>query len=449
MRSRLWLVVAAAALVAIVGLAAWQPLTQASLPSAAGLGASGTIEAEEYRVAAQVGGRVMALAADEGDEVKTGQILARLDDALMQTEVKKAEAGRSAAVAALAQAKAGARKEDLAKAQAGVLAARAASDGARSAWTDAVAARDDPQELNLRIAAARAQLAVAEARLAQASAGTGGAQAQYDLWATVADMMSGSQRVCVPLPGGGQYCTDVKTPRQYTDDASYQWNQAAQQLAGAWDAVSLATAGRDLARANLNSLLAQRNSPLLANAQVDAAWAQYQATAAAVKEAEAALALVRAGATPEQVSMAQAGVSQAEAGLTALQVQADKFTLRSPTSGMVTARSVEEGEMAIPGASLFTVANLDEVRLTLYIPESQIAKVKVGQKVQVQVNSFPGRGFAGQVTYISPQAEYTPRAVQTQEERAKTVFAVRVTIANPDHALKPGMPADASVQGAM
>jgi len=289
---------------------------------------------------------------------------------------------------------------------------------------------------------------VAEARLAQATAGTGGAQAMYDLWATVAGMMSGPQRVCVPLPGGGQYCTDVQTPRLYTDNASYQWNQAAQQLAGAWDAVSLATAGRDLARANLDSLTAQRANPLMANTQVDAAWAQYQAIAAAVKEAEAALAMAKAGASAEQINMAQAGVSQADAGLAALRVQADKFTLRSPTSGMVTARSVEEGEMAMPGASLFTVANLDQVRLTIYIPESQIARVKVGQTVRVQVDSFPGRDFTGQITYISPQAEYTPRAVQTQEERAKTVFAVRVTIANPDHALKPGMPADAAIQEA-
>lgn len=448
MKGRLWLVVAVAALAAIVGLAVWRPLGASSPTTVAGLAASGTIEAEEYKVSAQMGGRVLALTADEGDEVKEGQVLAKLDDALIQTEVKKAEAGRSVAQAALALARAGARKEDLAKAQAGVLAARAANDGAKAAWTDALFARDDPQELDLRIAAARAQLAVSEARVAQATAGAGGAQAQYDMLATLASMLAGSQRVCVPLPGGGQHCVDVQTPRLYTDEISYQWNQAAQQLAGAFDAVSLARASRDLAAANLDSLMAQRANPLIANSQVDAAWAQVQATAAAVKEAEAALALARAGASPEQLSVAQAGVSQAEAGLAALRVQADKFTLRSPTSGMVTARSLEEGEMAIPGASLFTVANLDQVRLTFYIPESQIVRVKVGQKVRVQVDSFPGRDFVGQVTYISPQAEYTPRAVQTQEERAKTVFAVRVSIANLGHELKPGMPADATIQEA-
>jgi len=460
MRVRLWIAIVLAAGMAILVLLASVPLGASplgapwvALPLAAanGLNASGTIEADEYRVSPQVGGRIQSLLADEGDEVSAGQVLVRLDDALMQSELKKAIAGRSAAQAALAQVTAGARPEDLRKAEAGVLMARAARDGAKVAWEDAVLARDNPQELDLKIAAARSQLAAAEARLRQAAAGTEAAQAQYDMWATIADMIAGPQRVCFTIPGSGgkEVCQDVNTPRQFKDDASFQWNQAAQQLAGAWDAVSLATAARDAAQANLESLQAQRANPLAANAQVDAALAQYKALDSAVKEAEAALALAKAGATPEQVRMAEAGLAQAEAAVLALQVQLDKFTLRAPAGGLVTARSVEEGEMAIPGVSLFTLANLDEVKLTLYIPEAQIARVRVGQKVSVQVDSFPGRSFQGRVTYISPQAEFTPRAVQTQEERAKTVFAVRVTIANPDHALKPGMPADAAIEEAL
>ncbi|MDO9066100.1 MAG: efflux RND transporter periplasmic adaptor subunit, partial [Chloroflexota bacterium] len=151
----------------------------------------------------------------------------------------------------------------------------------------------------------------------------------------------------------------------------------------------------------------------------------------------------RAGASPEQVRVAQAGVAQADAAVLSLLVMLDQSTLRAPIAGLVIARSVEEGEMAIPGASLLTLANLDEVRLTLYIAEDRIARVRLGQTVRVQVDSFAGRAFEGKVSYISPQAEFTPRAVQTQEERVKTVFAVRVTIANQDHALKLGMPADA------
>ena len=448
MKRWVWLSIAAGAAL-VVAAVAWLQPSVLPVQAAGGLAASGTIEAEESRVSAQLGGRVQELTADEGDEVAAGQVLVRLDEALLRSEVRKAEAGRAAAQASLALVKAGARPVDLRKAEAGVQVARAARDGAKVAWEDAQSARDNPQEMDLKIAAARAQLAAAEARVRQATAGTGAAQAMYDLWANVADMLAGTQRVCMNVPGVGEVCQDVKAPRQYSDDASYQWNQAAQQLAGAWDGVTLARAARDMARSNLDSLQSQRASPLAAHARVDAAEAQYKALDAVVREAEAALAMARAGATAEQVGMAQAGVAQAEAGLVALQVQLEKFTLRAPVAGMVTARSVEEGEMAIPGASLFTIANLDQVNLTLYIPEGQIARVKIGQKVLVQVDSFPGRNFEGKVTFISSQAEFTPRAVQTQEERAKTVFAIKVAIDNPGHELKPGMPADAVIQEAM
>jgi HlyD family secretion protein len=442
MRRRILQVIAGVVVIGLVVVAGWRVLGTGTSTAANELRASGTIEADEYRVSAQTGGRIQSLLADEGDEVTAGQVLVKLDDALLATEMKKAQAARSAAQAGLGLAQAGARQEDLAKAAAGVSMARAARDGAKVAWDDALAARDNPQELDLRIAAARSQVAVSDARLAQAQAGTDAAQAQSDMWATIAGMMSGSQTVCFDTPSG-PVCTQVNTPRQYTDNASFQWNQASQQVAGAWDNVSLATAGRDAARANLDSLLAQRANPLVVNAQVSAAAAQFAVTETVVKEAEAALASARAGASPEQVRVAQAGVAQADAAVLSLQVMLDKSTLRAPIAGLVIARSVEDGEMAIPGASLLTLANLDEVRLTLYIAEDRIAQVKLGQTVRLQVDSFAGRAFEGKVSYISPQAEFTPRAVQTQEERVKTVFAVRVTIGNLDHALKPGMPADA------
>jgi HlyD family secretion protein len=440
-------IIAAILAIGLVAVAGWQMLGPGvgSGAGASELKASGTIEADEYRVSAQTGGRIQSLLADEGDDVTAGQVLVRLDDALLAAEMKKAKAALSAAQAGLALVKAGARSEDIAKAEAGVGMARAARDGAKVAWDDSLAARDNPQELDLRIAAARSQVAVSEARLTQTQAGADAALAQSDMWATITGMLAESQTMCLSTPSG-PVCTKFSTPRQYTDDASFQWNQASQQVAGAWDNVSLATAGRDLARANLDSLLAQRSNPLVVNAQVDAAAAQFVVTEAVVKMAEAALAAARAGASPEQVLVAQAGVAQAEAAVLSLQVMLDKAILRAPISGLVVARSVEEGEMAIPGASLLTLANLDEVRLTLFIAEDRIARVRLGQAVRVQVDSFAGRVFEGKVSYISPQAEFTPRAVQTQEERVKTVFAVRVTIANADHALKPGMPADAVIE---
>jgi RND family efflux transporter MFP subunit len=168
-----------------------------------------------------------------------------------------------------------------------------------------------------------------------------------------------------------------------------------------------------------------------------------------VKESEANLALLRAGPTTEQVRVAELSVTQNEAAVQAIQTQLDDMTLRSPLDGLVVARSAEQGEMAIPSQTLMTIANLEEVRLTVYIPEDQMAAIKPGQGVSVRVDSYPDRTFEGRVTFISPQAEFTPRNAQTQAERANLMFAVKVTIANADHALKPGMPADAEFDEAL
>ena len=99
--------------------------------------------------------------------------------------------------------------------------------------------------------------------------------------------------------------------------------------------------------------------------------------------------------------------------------------------------------MAAQGATLLTIADIEEVVLKVYVPETRIGQVKLEQPVQITVDSFPGRTFEGHVSYISDQAEFTPRNVATQEERVNLVFAVEIRIANEDGDLKPGMPADA------
>ena len=119
------------------------------------------------------------------------------------------------------------------------------------------------------------------------------------------------------------------------------------------------------------------------------------------------------------------------------------MTLTAPIDGTVLERILHPSEVAAQGADLLTIANLDEVTLELYIPETRLGQVYLGQTVQVTVDSFPERTFTGHVRTIANQAEFTPRNVATKEERVNLVFAVRVTIPNPDGALKPGMPADA------
>jgi multidrug resistance efflux pump len=103
---------------------------------------------------------------------------------------------------------------------------------------------------------------------------------------------------------------------------------------------------------------------------------------------------------------------------------------------------VELGELVVPGSPIATMANLDEVKLYLYVGEKMVGKLKYGGKVKVTVDSLPGKVFMGWVSYISDKEEFTPKPIQTQEERTTYVYKVKVIIPNPAHALKPGMPAD-------
>ncbi len=96
--------------------------------------------------------------------------------------------------------------------------------------------------------------------------------------------------------------------------------------------------------------------------------------------------------------------------------------------------------------TIAVIANLDAVYLTIYVSENQLGKIKLGQEAQISVDSFPNRAFNGKVIYISPEAEFTPKNIQTKEERLKLVYGVKIEIKNTDGSLKPGMPADAILQ---
>ena len=144
--------------------------------------------------------------------------------------------------------------------------------------------------------------------------------------------------------------------------------------------------------------------------------------------------------------MAQAQVRQAEAAVQIVDAQIAQLTLTAPMDGIVTSRSAQVGETATAGMPLLTLANLDVVTLVIYVPTTRVGDLRPGQEVEVQVDSYPGRVFLGEVSNIAREAEFTPRNVQTQEERVNLVYAVKVRIPNPDHELKPGLPADATIR---
>ena len=139
----------------------------------------------------------------------------------------------------------------------------------------------------------------------------------------------------------------------------------------------------------------------------------------------------------------EAQVTQAKAVLDSLLTRRAQMVIAAPIDGTVVSVSTHEGEIAAKGATLVTIADLSTVHLTVYLPETQIGAIHLGQNVQVSVDSFTDRLFDGTVSHIASSAEFTPRNISTKEERVNLVFAIQVDLANADAVLKPGMPADA------
>jgi HlyD family secretion protein len=377
---------------------------------------SGSIEGEEVTIVSEFGGRIISLYVDEGDQVKVGQVLVDLDTSLLQAQMAQAEAGVMAAEANLANVRAGTHPAEIMAAQAVLRQAIAGRSAAETAWQDTVAVLDNPQQIDAQIVEARAVLDLATVQIEQTEAQLATAKVERDRYRAQGSMEE-------------------------------KWLYAIHnyQVEAAQAAIDAARVNRRGAEETMAALEALRDNPLAVVSQVHMAEAQYDIAVAEVAVAKAKLDELKAGPTAEEVAVAEAQIAQARAAVSALENKIEKMTLRSPIAGLVASRSAHSGEAAIAGTTLLSVANLDEVKLTVYIPEDELGRVYLGQEVEVQVDSFPGRVFMGTVSYISQQAEFTPRNVQTEKERVNMVFAVRVRLPNPDHLLKPGMPADAAI----
>jgi HlyD family secretion protein len=198
--------------------------------------------------------------------------------------------------------------------------------------------------------------------------------------------------------------------------------------------------GRDAQRAE--TLFARE---IIARQELDAARAGRDASAAAVSEAEQRLKLLRAGPRPDAVSQARARVDAAVAARAQSETRLAQAVLTSPLTGVVLAKNAEPGEILSVGTPVLTVAKTDEVWLRGYIAEADVGRVALGQKARVTADAWPGRIMEGKVSFISSEAEFTPKNVQTEKERVKLVYRIKITLPNPKGELKPGMPVDAVI----
>jgi HlyD family secretion protein len=173
---------------------------------------------------------------------------------------------------------------------------------------------------------------------------------------------------------------------------------------------------------------------------------QYDDVYARYVSAQQTYEKVRAGLRPEEITSARVRCDYATAQVDLLRKKVHDCVLCSPTIGIVTLRSIEPGELVGVGTNVLRITYMDRVNLMIYVNEQDLARVKLGQEAEVSVDGFPGKTFPGKVVYLAPSAEFTPKNVQTKEERTKLVFGVKIEVENPDGALKPGLPADARLR---
>jgi multidrug resistance efflux pump len=462
-------------------------LTPALLVSACASGngdplkASGTVEATQIILSPEVGGRVIQVQVNEGDQVKAGQPLLRLDDTLLRAQLQQAESALKAAQANDDLLAAGPTAEQLRQAQSALDAAKADYDLLKSGPTDeqlrqaeaalVVATAGYSRTISgarpSNVAAAQSALTAATDAYDKVKAGPlpedyAAAEAAYDnAQAALQQAQFAYDAAYKRDPAGIGASSQALALQQATNNynaARAAYDKAAQQP----DAAQISAAYQQVqnARAALDAAVspARDFDVVQARAQVDQAQAQLDATKAGarpqqldaakaqVDAAQAALDALKAGARAQQLDAARAQVDAAQAAVDALKVQINKLVLVAPADGVLLARAVEQGEVAQAGAEVLTMARLDDLTLTVYVPEDRYGAIKLNQPAQVTVDSFPNVHFSAKVDRIADQAEFTPRNVQTAEGRSSTVFAVRLAVTDPSGRLKPGMPADVTFQ---
>lgn len=230
------------------------------------------------------------------------------------------------------------------------------------------------------------------------------------------------------------------------------------QLTHAQAALVAAKSSEEQAKVDLNRLQNLYKKKAVSQHDVESAalnlktrHAQTVTAQTAVEQARKALALAKLGwdelnARREQTEAVKAQTLQAQAALMEVMSLMDDMTIRSPIDGVVTTKLVNTGEVINSGTGLFDIVNLDQVFLKGYIAENQIGKIHLGLKADLYLDSLPDKPFIAEIRYISSQAEFTPKEVQTQEERVKLVYVIKLYLQeNPQHRVTPGLPADAYI----
>lgn len=339
---------------------------------------SGYLEADEIRLGSRLGGRVAAVHVDEGRQVSAGELLVELEEYDLGDRLEEAQAQLALRQAELDRLVAGFRVEEVAQAEARV----------DRLGQKLKALIDGPRLEEKEAARGRLQLAAAQLERARRS---------YD---RTADLFQKETRAVT------REDMDRATEELKTTEASRAVRE--QEL-----------------------LLLERGTR---EEDIGAARAE-------LAEADQALKLLRNGARIEDVDAAKAAVAAAKAAVAVVTTQRDELRIRAPAAGRIESLELQPGDLVSAGAPVLSMLDTKSLWVRAYVPENRL-DLQVGERLEVTVDSFPDERFAGQITYVARQAEFTPSNVQTYDERSKQVFRIKVTLLEGLDRLRPGMAAD-------
>ena len=219
-----------------------------------------------------------------------------------------------------------------------------------------------------------------------------------------------------------------------------------EDITQAEEAVKQAQVNFELAQKDKERMENLYQSNSISQNQYDNAKAKFELTRAQLKSVKENLDKLKHFARPEEIQQAEANLNRQISGVKLLKKSINDSYVKSPINGVIVDKFFEKGETVTQMSSLFKVSDLRTVDLMIYVSEEELGKVKLGQTADISVDAYPGKKYSGKVIFISPEAEFTPKNIQTKDERTKLVFAVKIRVDNPEYDLKPGMPADASVR---
>jgi HlyD family secretion protein len=352
---------------------------------------SGNIELTEVNIAFKTAGRLTERTVDEGDGVKKGQVIARLDRDQLMAQREREVAGLESARTQLAQSE------------------------TSLAWEKATLAADIEQR--------RADLASNEARLAELN---NGARPQEKLDAHAAVEAAQSE-----LDRAQKDWDRAQTLYKNDDISAAQFDQYRNRWESTQAVVKSAT---------------EREALVLAGPRAEvikAQQGQVERARAAVKIAEAnSLEMKR---REQDLATRRAEIARSTASLAMIDSQLADTIVASPVDGVVLVKAADVGEVLAPGTTVVTVGDIDHPWLRGYVNETDLGKIKLGAKAKVTTDSYPGKVYQGRVTFISSEAEFTPKQIQTEQERVKLVYRIKIEMDNPRRELKSNMPADAEI----